>query len=85
MKGLRVFVAVKRVVDYAVKVRIKADKSGAWLSCATRAHEAPLAGTSRRNNRPLRLPPFPCARDPHRSRRHRERQNVDEPLLRDRG
>ena len=28
MKGLRVFVSVKRVVDYAVKVRIRPDGKG---------------------------------------------------------
>ena len=35
MSTLRAFVAVKRVVDYAVKIRLKADKSGAGLDhCA---------------------------------------------------
>ena len=28
MSGLKVLVPIKRVVDYAVKIRIKADKSG---------------------------------------------------------
>ncbi len=28
--GLRAFVAVKRVVDYAVKIRIRPDKAGAY-------------------------------------------------------
>ena len=27
-KGLRVFVGVKRVIDYAVKIRVKPDKMG---------------------------------------------------------
>lgn len=28
--GLKIFVPVKRVVDYAVKIRIRPDKMGAW-------------------------------------------------------
>jgi hypothetical protein len=32
MGGLRIFVPIKRVVDYAVKIRIKPDKSGAQAS-----------------------------------------------------
>ena len=31
MSGLRAFVPIKRVVDYAVKIRIKPDKSGGFF------------------------------------------------------
>lgn len=42
MSGLKVFVPVKRVVDYAVKIRIKPDKSGA--SCGEAVHSNLIHG-----------------------------------------
>jgi len=67
--GLRVFVAVKRVVDYAVKVRINAAKTGAccWARVLRPAPRAPPqrtrstntapAGSSARTLAPPRRPP----------------------------
>lgn len=71
MKSLKVFVPVKRVVDYAVKIRIRPDKSGEQAQSGGRAPRrargdgrAPPAARTERGGgdaggRPRRTPPPP--------------------------